>query len=86
MSTVEPRVQAQIDQILARVHEGGRIDYDEGLLLYQHADMLDVECELARRLDAAEEEALARDVHVIDSDPLRVALLALGRTVAGSRR
>ena len=33
-----------------------------------------------------EEEALARDVHVIDSDPLRVALLALGRTVAGSRR
>ena len=39
-----------------------------------------------RRLDAAEEAALARDVHVIDSDPLRVALLALGRTVAGSRR
>ena len=39
-----------------------------------------------RPLDPAEEEALVRDVHVIASDPLRTALLALGRTVAGSRR
>jgi cyclic dehypoxanthinyl futalosine synthase len=34
--------QAQIQNILARVHEGGRITYDEGLLLYQHADLLDL--------------------------------------------
>ncbi len=40
--TVEPRVQAEIDQILAKVHDGGRITYDEGLLLYQQADLLDL--------------------------------------------
>jgi cyclic dehypoxanthinyl futalosine synthase len=34
--------QGQIQNILARVHEGGRITYDEGLLLYQHADLLDL--------------------------------------------
>ena len=39
-----------------------------------------------RPLDAAEEEALAGAVHTIASDPLRAALLALGRTVAGSGR
>ncbi|MGD9508583.1 MAG: DUF721 domain-containing protein [Geminicoccaceae bacterium] len=39
-----------------------------------------------RPLDAAEEAALAHDVHSIASDPLRTALLALGRTVTGSRR
>ncbi|MBL8154196.1 MAG: dehypoxanthine futalosine cyclase, partial [Anaerolineae bacterium] len=43
-------IQAQIDQILARVHDGGRITYDEGLLLYQHADLLDLaEAANARR-------------------------------------
>ena len=39
-----------------------------------------------RPLDPAEEEALAGAVHSIASDPLRTALLALGRAVAGSRR
>lgn len=34
--------QGQIQNILARIHEGGRITYDEGLLLYQHADLLDL--------------------------------------------
>lgn len=44
------RIQAEIDQILARVHDGGRIDYDEGLLLYEHADLLDLaEAANARR-------------------------------------
>jgi cyclic dehypoxanthinyl futalosine synthase len=38
----EPQIQAQVDQILARVHDGGRIPYAEGLLLYQHADLLDL--------------------------------------------
>ncbi len=43
-------IQAQIDQILARVHDGGRISYDEGLLLYEHADLLDLaEAANARR-------------------------------------
>lgn len=42
MSTIEPRVQAQVDQILAKVHEGKRISYDEGMLIYQHADLLDL--------------------------------------------
>lgn len=37
-------------------------------------------------LAPAAEAALARDVHSIASDPLREAVLALGRTVAGSRR
>lgn len=46
----EAHIQAQIDQILARVHDGGRISYDEGLLLYQHADLLDLaEAANARR-------------------------------------
>lgn len=50
MTTIEPKIQAQIDQILARVHDGGRISYDEGLLLYQHADLLDLaEAANARR-------------------------------------
>jgi cyclic dehypoxanthinyl futalosine synthase len=40
--TIDVRIQAQIDQILARVHDGGRISYDEGLLLYEHADLLDL--------------------------------------------
>lgn len=48
--TIEPRIQAQIDQILAKVHDSGRITYDEGLLLYQHADLLDLgEAANARR-------------------------------------
>ncbi|MCB9450918.1 MAG: CofH family radical SAM protein [Anaerolineaceae bacterium] len=38
----EPQIQAQIDQILARVHDGGRITYEEGLLLYQHAELLEL--------------------------------------------
>ncbi|MBZ0275596.1 MAG: CofH family radical SAM protein [Anaerolineae bacterium] len=42
MTVIEPQIQAQIDSILARVHEGGRITYDEGLLLYQHAELLDL--------------------------------------------
>ncbi|MBL8117170.1 MAG: CofH family radical SAM protein [Anaerolineae bacterium] len=42
MTTIDPAIQAQVDQILAKVHEGGRINYDEGLLLYQHADLLDL--------------------------------------------
>jgi cyclic dehypoxanthinyl futalosine synthase len=46
----EAHIQAQIDQILARVHDGGRISYDEGLLIYQHADLLDLaEAANARR-------------------------------------
>lgn len=39
-----------------------------------------------RALDVTEEAALAQDVHSVASDPLRAALLALGRTVAGSGR
>jgi cyclic dehypoxanthinyl futalosine synthase len=42
MATNEPAVQAQVDQILAKVHEGKRITYDEGLYLYQHAELLDL--------------------------------------------
>ena len=38
----EPQIQAQIDQILASVHDGKRITYEEGLLLYQHAELLDL--------------------------------------------
>lgn len=50
MTRPEPHIQAQIDQILARVRDGGRITYDEALLLYQHADMLDLaEAANARR-------------------------------------
>lgn len=40
--TLDTTIQTQIDTILARVHEGGRISYDEGMLLYQHADLLDL--------------------------------------------
>ena len=48
--TTDVRIQAQIDQILARVHDGGRISYDEALLLYEHADRLDLaEAANARR-------------------------------------
>ena len=39
-----------------------------------------------RALSAAEEAALSSTVGEITDDPLREALLALGRTVAGSRR
>jgi cyclic dehypoxanthinyl futalosine synthase len=49
-------VQTQIQDILARVKDGvnredkGRISYDEGLLLYEHADLLDLaEAANARR-------------------------------------
>jgi len=50
MTTIEPRIQAQIDQILAKVHDSKRITYDDGLLLYQHADLLDLaEAANARR-------------------------------------
>lgn len=50
MTTIEPTVKTQIDEILAKVHEGGRISYDEGMLLYQHADLLDLaEAANARR-------------------------------------
>jgi cyclic dehypoxanthinyl futalosine synthase len=50
MTTPEPHVQAQMDQILAKVHDGKRITYDEGLLLYQQADLLDLaEAANARR-------------------------------------
>jgi cyclic dehypoxanthinyl futalosine synthase len=38
----EPQIQTQIEDILARVHDGGRISYDDGLFLYQHADVLDL--------------------------------------------
>jgi cyclic dehypoxanthinyl futalosine synthase len=48
--TVEPRIQAQMDQILAKAHDGERISYDEGLLIYQQADLLDLaEAANARR-------------------------------------
>ncbi len=50
MATNEPAVQAQVDQILARVHEGKRISYDEGMYLYEHAELLDLgEAANARR-------------------------------------
>jgi cyclic dehypoxanthinyl futalosine synthase len=50
MATNEPAVQAQVDQILAKVHEGQRISYDEGLYLYEHAELLDLgEAANARR-------------------------------------
>jgi cyclic dehypoxanthinyl futalosine synthase len=42
MTTIEPHIQAQIDQILAKVHDGKRITYDEAMTLYQHADLLDL--------------------------------------------
>jgi cyclic dehypoxanthinyl futalosine synthase len=42
MTVTDASTQAQIDQILARVHDGGRVSYDEGLLLYEHADLLDL--------------------------------------------
>lgn len=42
MTTTDVSILAQIDQILAHVHDGGRIGYDEGLLLYRHADLLDL--------------------------------------------
>ena len=50
MTPIEPHIQAQIDQILAKVHDGKRITYDEGMTLYQHADVLDLgEAANARR-------------------------------------
>lgn len=42
MTNITPSQQAQIDQILAKVQDGGRISYDEGLLLYEYADLLDL--------------------------------------------
>lgn len=48
--TTDASIQAQLDPILARVHDGERISYDDGLLLYQHADLLDLgEAANARR-------------------------------------
>jgi hypothetical protein len=41
---------------------------------------------VARALSPAEEAALSGAVGGIANDPLREALLALGRTVTGSRR
>lgn len=55
---IDTAVQAQIDQILARVHNGGRISYDEGMLLYQHADMLD----LAEAANARRQQLVPGDV------------------------
>lgn len=42
MAKTEVKIQAQVDQILAKVHNGKRITFDEGLLIYQHADLLDL--------------------------------------------
>ncbi len=58
MTTIEPRIQAQLDQILARVHDGGRISYDEGLLLYEHADLLD----LAEAANARRQQLVPGDI------------------------
>lgn len=58
MTTIEPRVKTQIDDILANVHAGGRISYDEGMLLYQHADMLD----LAEAANARRQQLVPGDV------------------------
>jgi cyclic dehypoxanthinyl futalosine synthase len=58
MTTTEPRIQSQIDQILARVHDGGRISYNEGLLLYQHADLLD----LAEAANARRQQLVPGDI------------------------
>jgi len=58
MTTIEPHIQAQIDQILARVHDGGRISYDEGLLLYEHADLL----ELADAANARRQQLVPGDL------------------------
>jgi cyclic dehypoxanthinyl futalosine synthase len=50
MTKTDTRTQAQIDQILAKVQDAKRITYDEGLLLYQSADLLDLaEAANARR-------------------------------------
>src|SRR5512147_2169994 len=42
MTAIDPRTQAHIDQLLAKVQDGKRITYDEGLLLYQQADLLEL--------------------------------------------
>ncbi len=55
---IDTAIQAQIDQILAKVHQGGRISYDEGMLLYQHADMLD----LAEAANARRQQLVPGDV------------------------
>lgn len=39
---IDSTIQTQMDGILARVKDGGRINYDEGMLLYQHADVLEL--------------------------------------------
>jgi cyclic dehypoxanthinyl futalosine synthase len=50
MTTLDSQTKGQIDSILAKVHDGQRISYDEGLLLYQHGDLLDLaEAANARR-------------------------------------
>ncbi|MBC7811851.1 MAG: CofH family radical SAM protein [Burkholderiales bacterium] len=38
----DTNIRTQIDEALTRVHDGERISYDDGLLLYQHADVLDI--------------------------------------------
>lgn len=58
MTNISPSQQAQIDQILAKVQDGGRISYDEGLLLYQHADLLD----LAEAANNRRQQAVPGDV------------------------
>ncbi len=58
MPPIEPAIQAQIDQILARVHDGGRISYDEAMTLYQHADLLD----LAEAANARRQQVVPGDV------------------------
>jgi len=55
--TTDTRTQAQIDQILARVHDGGRVTFDEGLLIYQQADLL----ELAEAANARRQQLVPGD-------------------------
>jgi cyclic dehypoxanthinyl futalosine synthase len=59
MTNISPSQQAQIDQILAKAQDGGRISYDEGLLLYERADLLDLaEAANARRQQVAPGEVV----------------------------
>ncbi len=58
MAKIEIKTQAQVDQILAKVHDGKRITYDEGLLIYQHADLLD----LADAANARRQQLVPGDV------------------------
>jgi cyclic dehypoxanthinyl futalosine synthase len=58
MAKIEVKTQAQVDQILAKVHNGKRITFDEGLLIYQHADLLD----LADAANARRQQLVPGDV------------------------